>query len=103
MTIQNFEKMHGKQGGMKQLTHMRDSCATLQSIADQFKVSKTRVGQWMIDIFGQNYDPRYDRRRLKIEAVEKLVKKFGVEKTKELYAGINKEYLKKAIKNLKKK
>lgn len=101
MIISEFEKRYTSQGGIKQLSTMREECETLDSIAMHFGVSKERVRQWMTELFLEKYDPRYERRKRRIEAIESLIKKNGIEKTKELYPGINKHYLKSAIKNIK--
>lgn len=98
MTLKTFEENHSKQGGVKKLSEMKEDNATLESISKHFGVSKTRVRQWMDEIFGQKYDPRKTRRDKKVEAISNMIKKFGVKKTKEIYHPLNKYYLRDAIK-----
>jgi len=100
MTIQEFDKKYKKNGGIKQLTLMREKLETLEKISNKFGVCKERVRQWMTDLFDEKYDPRNERRKRKIEVIKKLIQKHGVEKTKALYSGLNKSYLKEAIKEL---
>ena len=100
MTIERFNALYGNKGGIKQLTKMRDDCETLLNISTHFGVSKERVRQWMEEIFNSPYDPRAKRREIRVEAIKKLIQLHGVEKTKQLYSGINKSYLAEAIKNI---
>ncbi len=100
MTIEKFNELYGEKGGIGKLTEMRDSLSTLVSISVHFGVSRERIRQWMIQLFGEAYDPRKKRRENKIEAIKELIKTHGVERTKQLYSGINKYYLKEALKNI---
>lgn len=93
MKIKYFNKKYEEQGGIKQLSNMRENFETLKKIAEQFDVSVERVRQWMINFFGEKYDPRYKRREKTIKTVRDLIDKHGLEKTQELYPGINKSYL----------
>lgn len=99
MTIKEFDKKYKEQGGIKQLSMMKDNFETLKKISECFKVSKERVRQWMIIFFGEKYDPRYERRENKIKAIKTLIEKYGIEKTKALCSGTNKDYLQIAINN----
>ena len=102
MDIETFNSIYKKRGGIKQLSLMREKLESLDEISKRFGVCKERARQWMTELFDEQYDPRKERRRRKVEIVKDLIKKHGVEKTKCLYPGLNKEYLKEAIKNLKK-
>lgn len=102
MTIKQFNKKYKKQGGIKKLSDMRDGFETLKSLSKQFEVSKERIRQWMLLFFGEKYDPRYERRKHKVESIKSLIRKHGVEKTEKLYSGINRSYLQEAISNLNK-
>jgi len=97
MTIKRFNEKYKDSGGIKQLSDMRDNFNTLKQISEQFKVSKERVRQWMVIFFEEKYDPRYERRKNKINAIRKLIENHGIEKTQALYPGINKSYLQAAI------
>lgn len=99
MTIEEFNKTYGRIGGIKQLSLMRENLEPLDRIAFTFQVSKERVRQWMVELFGEKYDPRAKRREKRVEAIKKLIKKYGVEKTKQLHP-VNKSYLKEAIKQI---
>jgi hypothetical protein len=100
MTTQQFNKKFKRQGGIKQLSNMRDGLCTLKSISEHFSVSKERVRQWMVLFFGEAYDPRMKRRERRIKSIELLVEKYGVKKTKDLYLGLNRRYLKEALINI---
>ena len=102
MTIENINIDHAKQGGVQQLASMRDRLLTLEEIANHFNVSKTRVAQWMEEIFGEKYDPREARKQKEITDIATLIKKHGVKKTKEIYPSVNKFYFRDAIKLSKK-
>lgn len=97
MTIKQFNKKYKEQGGIKQLSNMRENLETLRSISGFFNVSSERVRQWMVEFFGEKYDPRCERRKKTIKAIKELIEKHGVEKTRALYPGINKSYLQSAI------
>lgn len=97
MTIKDFNNKYTENGGIKQLSDMRENLVTLKDISEHFDVSIERVRQWMIDFFEERYDPRYERRKRTIEAIEKLIDKHGIKRTKDLYPGINKSYLQSAI------
>jgi hypothetical protein len=101
MTIKEFNNKYKLIGGIKQLSIMRENYESLDRIAFTFRVSKERARQWMVEFFGERYDPRTKRRERRIEAMKKVIKKHGVEKTKELYPGINRYYLREAIKQIK--
>lgn len=62
MTIYDFEKKYSQYGGLARLTELRALLFSQEYIADEFKVSKERVRQWMKIFFGGDYDPREDRR-----------------------------------------
>ena len=100
ITINNFKDKYKNKGGIKVLSMMRENCETLASIAYHFGVSKERICQWMEELFDEKYDPRKRRREAKIAMIMKLIKKLGIEDVKKMH--FNKNYLKKAIKNLKK-
>ena len=98
MTIKEFNKKYNQLGGIKQLSNMKANFDTLKEISEYFGVSKERVRQWMIELFGEKYDTRYDRRDKRIEIVQQLIKKIGIENVKKMYPNINKDYLRYAIK-----
>lgn len=97
MMIKDFNNKYIENGGIKQLSDMRENLKSLKEISEHFSVSIERVRQWMVDFFGEKYDPRYERRKKTIRAIEKLINKHGIERTKDLYPGINKSYLQSAI------
>ena len=99
MTIEDFNKKYKLQGGIKQLSTRRENLDTLKSISEHFEISIERVRQWMIEFFGEKYDPRYERRKRKIETIKNLIEKHGIEKAQVLCPGINRSYLRTAIHN----
>ncbi len=70
MDIKQFDKKYSNKGGIRELMHMRAELMPLRVIASRFEVSRERVRQWMIEMFGEKYDPRADRRKKKEEAIE---------------------------------
>ena len=100
MDIETFNKTYKRKGGIKQLSLMRENLESLNEISKRFGVCKERARQWMTEIFHENYDPRNERKRKKVEILKELIQEHGVEKTKSLYPGINKGYLEEAIKQL---
>lgn len=99
MTIKQFNKKYKDQGGIKQLSKMREELETLKEIAKHFNVCVERIRQWTVEFFGEIYDPRYERRKRTIEVIKSLIKRHGVEKTRTLYPDINRSYLQEAIDN----
>lgn len=67
MNAEKFDKKYSKYGGVKQLAKMRNSFVPQKKIAEHFFVSRERVRQWMLEIFGSEYDPRPDRRKIVIK------------------------------------
>jgi len=102
MTIEEFDKRYKRKGGIKQLSLMRERLDSLDKISKRFGVCKERVRQWMVEMFDETYDKRRERRLRKVEIVKDSIKKHGIEKTKALFPGLNRRYLKEAIKNLNK-
>jgi len=97
MNIEEFNEKYKEQGGIKQLSSMRENLDTLKKISECFGVSGERARQWMIEFFEEKYDPRYKRRKKAIEAIKVLIDKYGLKKTRVLCQGTNKSYLKAAI------
>ena len=62
MNTKTFEKKYGNKGGISKLTELRSFFLSQKYIANVFGVSQQRVKQWMKIFFGQEYDPREDRR-----------------------------------------
>lgn len=102
MTIEEFNDKYNEQGGIKILSDMRSALSTQKAISLHFGVSVERVRQWMIEFFGEIYDPREERKLMRVKSIENSIRKNGIEKTKLLYPEINRVYLKTAISNLKK-
>lgn len=100
MTVKEFNVKYQEKGGIIQLTNMRDNYATLLHIGTHFGVSKECIRLWMIDMFGIPYDPKIKRREKKVASLRELIRIHGLKKTRELYPGINRSYLKEAAKNL---
>lgn len=69
MMLKTFNKEYKKKGGMIMLNEMRALKNTQDSIANHFGVTKERVRQWLLEFFGKEYDPRYDRRNAIIESM----------------------------------
>ena len=97
MIIKQFDEKYKKQGGIDQLSSMRENLNTLKEISKHFEISIERVRQWMIDFFGEKYDPRKERKEKTIRAIRSLIKKHGIEKAKTFYPNVNKNYLQIAI------
>lgn len=62
MTKEQFDREYRSKGGIKQLYKMFDNLETLAFISLHFGVSRQRVAQWSLEIFGKAYDPRAKRR-----------------------------------------
>lgn len=62
MTIEKFQNIYIKKGGIAKLTELRSLFYTQKYIAKHFRVSGERVRQWMLEFFGSKYDPRPDRK-----------------------------------------
>lgn len=71
MNIKEFDKKYRNKGGVKMLETMKDNLIAQKNIAKHFEVSQERVRQWMVELFGEKYDPRPARRE---EAIAKMVK-----------------------------
>ena len=66
MNKEQFDQKFRSKDGIKKLYTMMENLDTLDSIAGYFGVSKERVRQWSVELFGKKYDPR-DKRREKRE------------------------------------
>ena len=97
MTITEFNKKYKLKGGIKQLFDMREDLATLKEISEHFGISRERIRQLMVDLFKENYDPRYERREKTIRAIKNLIVNYGVEKVQVLYLKMNRDYLQAAV------
>ena len=64
LDLEKFEEKYKDKGGIRMLARLSSLLFTREYIANHFGVSKPRVGQWMKDGFGYDYDPRPDRRKV---------------------------------------
>lgn len=62
MTVQKFEEKYGDKGGINKLTELRSLLFTQKYIANHFGVTKERARQWILEFFGEPYNPIADRR-----------------------------------------
>ncbi len=69
MNVREFDEKYKKFGGIKTLTKMRGTLATQEAIAIAYRVSKERVRQWMLEFFGDVYDPRPERKESIIQSM----------------------------------
>ena len=70
MNRHEFEIVYGSRGGFDQIDIMIKRLCTLQQIAEHFGVSRERVRQWSVEIFGKKYDPRTMRRKMRKEVYQ---------------------------------
>lgn len=71
MTKKEFEIKYRNKGGVRMLESMKENFIAQKNIAKHFEVSQERVRQWMLELFGEKYDPRPARRE---EAIKNMVK-----------------------------
>lgn len=101
MSKEYFDAKYKSKGGLNQLKEMMDKFATQSLIAKHFGVTKERVRQWAKQYFGMRYDPRYSRKREKIENIKTLFHQYGAEKTIKILGDKNSYYIEKALKEYK--
>ena len=92
MTKKKFNELHKHQGGFKKLKRMMDNLESLEFIGNHFGMTKTGVQFWCNNLWGQNYDPREERKRLKIEAIIEFAEKYPEELFKETFRKESKYY-----------
>lgn len=97
MMVKDFNKEYKKKGGMMMLNEMRALKQTQDTIANHFGVTKERVRQWLLEFFGKEYDPRYDRRNAIIESMVDFSEHRTAEEFHEAFK--NSEYYEMALKN----
>lgn len=61
MLIIDFQLKYRDKGGVAKLTELRSLFYSQNYIAKHFGVTSKRVKQWMVEFFGNTYDPRSDR------------------------------------------
>lgn len=100
MTVDLFNKRYGEKGGIYKLLDMKSNLATLKQISEHFGVGKERVRQWMVDLTGEKYDPRFERRSRRIEEISMFLKGLDPEQRKKYQKMVGKDYYKKAMEKL---
>ena len=94
------EKFHDK-GGLGQLIIMKENLCTLKKIAEHFGVTRERVRQWMVDLFGDKYDPRYSRRQKKIDLINRILNQPDINGKDSIFLNhIFKSYLNNTLKEI---
>lgn len=96
-TPQEFDAKYGDRGGFIVLKEFKDNLASLKEIALHFKVSRERVRQWMVELFGEEYDPREARRNKVVQQMVDSIVSIGLEGTKKKYPSKG-HYIKLALK-----
>ena len=74
MTVKEFEVKYGDKGGIQKLSELRSLFANQGYIASHFGVSRERVRQWMLEFFGNSYDPRMDRKEVLVAGMVEFAK-----------------------------
>ncbi len=92
MTKKRFNELHRHQGGVKQLQKMIKCLDSLEKIGDHFDMSKTCVQHWCKILFGKNYDPRKERKKLIIEAMIEFAEKYSEELFEQTFKDKSKYY-----------
>ena len=101
MTPKLFNEIYKSEGGTKYLIELRENLISLDNIAAHYGVTKERVRQWMVELFGEKYDPREERREKIIDLFAHLIKNHGEKEALRMYPQINRYYKKEAIKRAK--
>lgn len=76
-----FDNKYKSKGGIAKLKDMMEHLETQETIANYFGVGKENVALWGLKYFGQRYDPRYLRRRKKVDEILKMFDEIGTERT----------------------
>lgn len=92
MNKKQFDNLHKTKGGYSQLKRMVARRYTLSDIATHFGVGKNAVRLWCRELFGNNYDPRLERRKLIVEEMIDYAQKHPEEEFKEYYLPKSKYY-----------
>jgi len=78
MNIDSFEKKYDQKGGVNKLKEMMSELRTVKEISEYFGVSsREQARQWIKGITGSPYDPRYARKRKRIEELKEIISKIG--------------------------
>lgn len=101
MKIELFNKKYQSFGGFAKLSEMKKNFFTLLEIAKHFGVSKERARQWMIELFGEKYDPRMQRREKVIQAMLEFASEHTEKEFEEAFKLQNKDYFTEALRRAK--
>ena len=99
MTKKQFDIRYGEKGGVEKFEEMRTNLSSLKQISDQFGITRERIRQLAVDLFGEKYDPRKERRDLKVSKIKEVIKTRGLDEAEKEFN--NGYYIKEAIKTLK--
>jgi len=97
MNREKLDEKYNECGGFKKLLEMKIELKSLEEISKVFNVSKERIRQWMIELFGTNYDPRRDRRENRINFILDFIKQNGTKEAIKMFERTNKSYVQEAI------
>ena len=92
MNISQFNEKYKDKGGFATLSEFKNNLETLLNIAKHFGVSKERAKQWMVEFYGENYDPRKERRESSIQVMLDFAKDHTEEEFNEAFSLHNEDY-----------
>ena len=98
MSKESFEIKYKDKGGLIKLREMMNDNETLSDIGRHFGVTRDRVRQWVHEYFQIKYDPRYARRQIVVDFIRETVMKYGEKDALKKLRGMNKTYIKEALK-----
>jgi hypothetical protein len=87
MNTKEFNGKYRNKGGMNMLARMRADLSPQKVISHHFGVSQEAVRKWMLEFFGEKYDPRLQRREISIERMVQFYKDTSMESFKRAYRG----------------
>ncbi len=87
-----FEVKYQNKGGIGILQEFVNNLYTLDFISKHFGVTKQAVKLWLVDLYGENYDPRELRKEKIINSMIKFAEKHTEQEFRDAYYYISKYY-----------
>jgi hypothetical protein len=74
ITLDSFDLKYNDRGGFKKLSELQALKCTVKTISDHFEVDRSTASMWLRRFFGENYDPRKERKEAFIQSMVEFSK-----------------------------
>lgn len=97
MNIKDFNEKYRDKGGFAKLYEMMSELESHNAISEHFGVTREAMRSWPIELLGKPYDPRMDRREVRINAILEFMKEYSEYESKVAFQNGSKEYFAEAL------